>query len=144
MLRDRNVGVFFTDRGPVLAAHSRRRGIALQTEFVGGRAVEPAAGGRSQTVVNYYVGDSLHWSSGAPSYGELTYSGVWPGVDVSYQPRPRGFEYTVIVHPGGKPDSVRLACRGAQGVEISSSGSLRIHTDLGTIEEHMSDEDEED
>ncbi|MBI2932864.1 MAG: SBBP repeat-containing protein, partial [Planctomycetes bacterium] len=130
-LRDRNVSVFFTSQGFTLSAVGPERGIALQAELLGGRPAEPQAFGEGTTRVNSYIGGQARWREGLPSYEKIVYTEVWPGVDVIYEPRPAGLEYTLALKPGADVAAVRFAYRGAQGISAEPSGGLKIQTELG-------------
>src|SRR3990170_2724223 len=96
---------------------------ALTVEFVNGTAVAPvgrAAGSAEK--------------GATPSLGEVTYSGVWQGVDVRYTPFSDGVvESTYVVHPGGEVNDIRLKYNAP--VELMQDGSLRFEFENGFVSE---------
>ncbi len=134
-LRDRNVGIYFTSTGFTLSIRAARLGVALASEFVGGRAVEPVALGEGQALVHSFVGALERWREGLRAVTGLVYPEVWDGVDVRYEPRPRGLEYTLVLRPGSRLEDVRLRYQGVEALELEPSGGLRLRTALGVIPE---------
>lgn len=134
-LRDRNVSVFFTPMGPILSAVKGDEGLALQARFVDGREAEPTGIGEQAARVNYLVGDPSKWKTGLPTYEKVSYSEVWPGIDVLYEPRPAGVEYTLLVKPGADPSLIRLAYAGHEGLSLAESGTLAVTTEWGVLSE---------
>jgi hypothetical protein len=71
--------------------------------------------------VNYFVGnDPKKWRSNVPTYGQVKYRNVYPGIDLAYYGNQNGqLEYDFIVAPGADPGAITLAV-GAQGQEQNS------------------------
>ena len=88
--RGAHQAVFATDRGVTLAVTSQTRGLALRLTFVGASPtlrVEPAK--PAQTRINYFSGrDPAAWRSNLPTFGEIRYRDVWPGVDAAVAVQP--------------------------------------------------------
>ena len=58
---------------------------AVSMEFVDGRRVNGSAGGELPGKVNIIRGnDPRQWRLGLPTFGRVTYEGIYPGVDVVY------------------------------------------------------------
>src|SRR5262249_26442552 len=62
----------------------RAQGVALALQFIGGNMqTVPEAEKRAPGEINYLRGgDPAHWQTHLPSYEQVVYREVWPGVDV--------------------------------------------------------------
>jgi hypothetical protein len=58
---------------------------------------------------------------------------VYPGVDMVYYGEQRQLEYDFIVAPWANPSAIRLAYKGAQGIEIYAGGDLVLRTSGGEV-----------
>ena len=66
--------------------------------------------------VNYLLGnDPASWHTNLPTYGELVYRDLWPGIDLVFRGRDRTLKYEFHVAPGADASRIRLAYRGAAG-----------------------------
>ena len=117
----------FTAGGHVLGFDSRALYLAgldhaLKVEFVGGAAVQPAADSAVQA------------GGGGAQLGQVTYTGVWPGIDVLYRAAEAGIaESTYVIHPGGDPSSIAL--RYNTPVTLLPDGGLRFEFEQGFLQE---------
>ena len=108
------------------------RGTALHLTPLGANQdarIEP--GERRHGTVNYFVDGERH--SDLPTYGELTYRELWPGVDMVFRGAAGTLKYEFHVRPGADPSVIRLAYRGADGLSLGAAGNLLIATPLGTL-----------
>ncbi|MBI4491031.1 MAG: SBBP repeat-containing protein, partial [Deltaproteobacteria bacterium] len=84
--------------------------------------------------VNYFIGnDASKWRTNIPTYANVHYQGVYPGVDLVYYGQQGQLEYDFIVSPGADPTAIRLAFEGAGKIEIDDQGDLVLSTDGGEI-----------
>src|SRR4051812_41787597 len=108
--------------------------LALGLRFVGGDpAAEPVGSDRLAGEVNYLTGDAATTHANVPRYAAVRYPALWPGVDLSVRTQDGVLKYEFLVHPGGRPDAIRLAYTGADGLAVGGDGSLAIATALGTL-----------
>jgi hypothetical protein len=128
-------GFYFTDHKAVLSMQKGERGQALDLRFLGASPNATLVAERQgQGKVNYLRGDDpSKWQSGLPTYGQLAYQGLWPGVDMHFRGSGGKLKYEFALKPGAQPDRVRLAYAGAQGLSLASAGSLLVQTPLGTL-----------
>jgi hypothetical protein len=108
---------------------------ALKLEFLGAHETTPQALAPLEAKVNYFHGKPEQWRAGLTSYGELVYSGLWPGVDLHYRGDQGRLKSTFTVQPGADPRRIQLAWRGAEKVTVSDVGRLQIETPVGILEE---------
>jgi hypothetical protein len=91
--------------------------------------VEPLPG-----TVNYYLGhDASNWHTGIPTFARVTYSNVYPGVDLTYYGNQQHLEYDFIVSPSANPKPIRLHFAGAQRLRLDSDGNLTVQTKSGEL-----------
>jgi hypothetical protein len=130
-------GFYFTRREAALSFVQGRRGAAHALHFVGASpAVVLQARGRLAGTVNYMVGaNRAKWHTGLPSYREVVYRGLWPGIDMTVRGRGGALKYEFLVRAGARVGDIRLAYRGAKSLTLSPGGSLLIGTGLGTLKD---------
>jgi hypothetical protein len=117
-----------------IAARPASRGLALQLRFVGANPdVRLQAGERGAGTLNYLVGERSEWKRGLPTYRELTYRELWPGIDLVFRGRGGTLKYEFHVAPGADVRAIGLAYRGAERLSLGSGGGLLVHTALGTL-----------
>ena len=98
----------------------------MRIDFAGAKRRSPAAGGRLPGVANYLLGrDQRRWRTGVPTYREVVYRRVWPGIDVALYGATTRPEYDLRVAAGADPRAARLAFAGGR-VRIARDGSLRV------------------
>jgi len=88
----------------------------LRLEFLDASPSARLEGGNKLPgTVNYFTGnDPAKWRTAIPTYDQITYRSLWPGVDLTYQGRPGALKSTFTVAPGADPNSSDLPrCRRA-------------------------------
>jgi protocatechuate 3,4-dioxygenase beta subunit len=110
-------------------------GLALALRFLGANpdvAISGAA--RQEGVVNYLIGDDpSRWQTGLPTFEEVVYRDLWPGIDMAFRGEAGRLKYEFVVHPGADPADIRLAYGGAQWLTVAPSGDLEIQTQVGNL-----------
>ena len=129
--------MFLTSEEAVLQLRGRAKendGAVLHMRLL--RANEHAAArGRDELPgkTNYFIGrDPAKWHTNVHTYGKVTYSGIYPGVDLVYYGNQGQLEYDFVVSPAADPDSIAIQFDGA-AVEIDSAGDLVLHTNRGEV-----------
>ena len=124
----------FTRRGVSLDLSRGRRATALRLSFVGA-ARTPAIEADSPLPgkVNYLRGEGAASYSNLPTYGEIRYREVWPGIDMAVRGQGGTLKYEFHVRPGADVRDIGLAYSGAQGLSTSADGGLLVHTGLGVL-----------
>jgi len=73
----------------------------------------------------------------ANGYKKLLYKNIYPGIDVLYSIQPssaKGFEYSLIVHPGADPSVIRMKYGGdVSKLKLDGDGSLLVKTGIDVI-----------
>ena len=127
--------VYFTRKAAVLALVKGAKGFALRLTFPGANPAVRIEGRRLGTgTVNYVLGsDPAAWRTNLPTYREVVYRDLWPGVDLVFRGESGILKYEFLLRPGAKVDAIRLAYRGAERLSVSSAGELLIQTPLGLL-----------
>ncbi|HEX9942510.1 MAG TPA: SBBP repeat-containing protein [Thermoanaerobaculia bacterium] len=104
---------------------------AVKADFVGANREAAGVGTRRLPgVVSYFKGGAQH--TGLPSYAGIAYRGLWDGVDLEMEMAAHAFKYTFTVRPGGDPQAIALAYRGADRVRVDEGGALEVVTPYGS------------
>ncbi len=70
-----------------------------------------------------------------PSYEKITYLNIYPNIDIVYEFHPQGgLKYSVVVHPGGNVEQVKL--KYSHPISLDKKGNIIVKTKLGEIIEH--------
>lgn len=78
---------------------------------------------------NYLVGNNpRQWKTGIPTYGEVAYPGLYPGIDLLFYGGRGGatLEHDFVVSAGADPSRIRFHLAGADGVRVGSDGKLVV------------------
>jgi hypothetical protein len=77
-------------------------------------------------VVNYFVGnDPKKWHSGIPTYGKVSYTSVYPGIDLVFYGNQSQLEYDFVVAPDADPGQIAWQIEGAQ-ISVDAQGNLQL------------------
>jgi uncharacterized protein (TIGR03437 family) len=74
---------------------------------------------------NYFIGNNpRQWQANVPTYEEVRYRSVYPGVDLVFYGKQREFEYDFIVAPGA--DAARIRLQFGSPVSLDADGALHV------------------
>lgn len=83
---------------------------------------------------NYLLGaDSSRWIAHVPNYSRVAYPGIYPGVSLVFYGRDGELEHDFNLAPGADPAAISFRMEGAQRVELSPEGNLRIASAAGSL-----------
>src|SRR5262249_40347643 len=104
------------------------KGARIRPELA--RAEDPVL---DQGTTNYYLGHCPNGVLDVPTYGRVTFSSVYPGIDWVVRSEAGGeVHQDFVVRPGGDPSQVKLEYHGASSIEVSEDGqAIRVRTALG-------------
>jgi len=107
----------------------------VQMQLAGARTgVEPSGVEMLPGTANYFVGsDASQWRTGVPTYAQVRYAGVYPGVDLVYYGNQRQLEYDFVVAAGASPKPIQLRFDGARSLKVDAAGNLVIAADNGEV-----------
>lgn len=123
---------YFTPDKTVLTFTKKEKGIALHLTPLGASPnTRLVARERAPGKVNYLIGSEHHRN--LPTYRELAYRNVWPGVDLVFRGQGGTLKYELQVQAGADLRKIALGYGGADGVSVGKGGNLLIQTPLGTL-----------
>jgi hypothetical protein len=130
LLRARLGTFFFTPSEVVLAPSASQDAVAaapLRVRFVDANPDPRIEGGVLRSArVNYLVGrDSRGWHTALPTYGEIRYAELYPGVALAYSADGRPLKGTYTLMPGADPARIRWRYEGASA-RLDDGGRLQI------------------
>jgi hypothetical protein len=145
--RGKSYALYLTSREAVLtlvegkkehASKKKTRSAVLRMKLLGGNA-NPRIEGQKELPgkVNHFIGNNRNdWRTDVPTYREVHYEEVWPGIDVVWYGNQRQLEYDFVVHPGADPKQIKLGFAGADKLRIEDDGRLVASTKVGEVEQH--------
>ena len=84
--------------------------------------------------VNYFIGnDPRKWRTDVPSYAQVKYAGIYPGVDLVFYGNQGRLEYDFVIAPGADPKVIQLSLKGAQRLRVNSRGDLVLSVSGGQV-----------
>jgi hypothetical protein len=87
-------------------------------------------------IVNYLLGnDPARWHTNIPTYAQVRYHNIYPGIDLVYYGNQGQLEYDFIVASGSDPSQIRLGFTGAKYLSLNAQGQLLLHLPDGDIPE---------
>ena len=76
---------------------------------------------------NYLIGsDPALWHTHVPNFGRITYSSMYPGIDLVFYGNGQRLEYDFIVNPGADIRAIRMLLRGDDSAAMQPDGSVKI------------------
>jgi hypothetical protein len=107
----------------------------LRMRLVGRNSNALVAGVAEQPgTAHYFRGeDRRGWRTNVPTFAQVHYSSVYPGIDLLYYGRDGQLEYDFRVAPGADPSIISMDFEGATHIGIDESGDLVLDTPLGRV-----------
>ena len=108
----------------------------LRVRFLGADPDARVEGARPLPgTVNYFVGaDPERWRAGLPTFAEVRYPELYPGVDLSYSGDGRPLKGTYTVAPGADPGRIRWTYEGGRA-HLDEAGRLHVVSGEATLTE---------
>ncbi len=76
---------------------------------------------------NYFIGnDPAKWHTNVPTYAQVRYRDIYPGIDLVYYGSQRQLEFDYIVAPRADPRTIRLRFDGADNLHLAANGDLAV------------------
>ena len=107
--------------------------------FEGCRVVEPIGVGDTGSRSNFLIGDDPRgWVSGARSFNEVLYEGLWPGIDMRFRFHEGGLKYDLLLGPGTDASLIAFRYEGIDGMRLDpATGDLMVGTAAGILRDSM-------
>ena len=108
---------------------------SISLKFSENRRVKPEARGELEGKVNYFIGnDPALWRTNIPTFSEVVYRNVYPGIDLVYSGDQRRLKYTFYLQPNSHPNQILMIYDGIEGVWVDEeTGELVIQTEWGEM-----------
>ncbi|HTT61854.1 MAG TPA: hypothetical protein VMG35_08435, partial [Bryobacteraceae bacterium] len=106
--------------------------VPLRMSLIGANTKATGAGLAPQAgVVSYFIGnDPTKWRAGIPTYGQVKYAQIYPGVDLAFYGNQRQLEYDFVVAPGADPSRIAWRIEGARA-GVDAEGNLVLNAPNG-------------
>ena len=141
----RDKTIFLTEEGLRIVLHNPGHGESPDCA-VDLKPVTPRARGlstplriealdRLPAMFSYFRGPHDAWTTACASYGAVAYRNAWPGADLVVRGVRGKIKYDIVLRPGIDPRTIALDVTGQTQIEVTKSGSLRIVTPAGVIED---------
>ena len=125
---------FLTAKELVVGLHTRNDPAILRMSLVDGNPSPQARGAKLLPgTVNYANGNDPDKWLNVPTYAEVVYDDVYPGIGLVYHGRQRQLEYDFVVAPGANPQRIRLAFAGVSALQVDADGALVLDTAAGQV-----------
>ena len=139
--RARDLTVLLKDREATLIVPSAPKGLnvamplAIHMQFVGAVfSHKPAAMNKQQGISNYLLGSApAKWHTSIPNFGRVRYSGIYPGVDLTFYGNHRMLEHDFIVAPYADYHQIQVRLDGAISLSEGPKGCLLVATSSGSL-----------
>jgi Beta-propeller repeat/Abnormal spindle-like microcephaly-assoc'd, ASPM-SPD-2-Hydin len=83
---------------------------------------------------NYFIGDDpTKWRTHIPTYRQVSYRNIYPGVDLVYYGNAGQLEYDFRVNPGASPEAIRVALDGVAQSRLNAKGDLALMVPGGEV-----------
>ncbi len=82
---------------------------------------------------NYYLPGCPTGVHHVKSFSEVSYKGIYKGIDLNYYEKNGELEYDYIVAPHTSYKQIRLQVNGTTGIALLKNGDLRLETPFGAI-----------
>jgi hypothetical protein len=118
-----------------LAAHRAEQISVVRMKLDGANADAQVAGAAPLPgKINYFLGnDPEKWHADIPTYSQVKYSAVYPGIDLVYYGNQKRLEYDFIVAPGADPKAIAFDVNGARSMRVDKRGDLVMNTTGGDV-----------
>jgi plastocyanin len=100
----------------------------INLQFLGASSAAQVTGGSLLPgKVNYFLGsDPSRWHRDLPTYSQVSYSGLYPGISLLYEGAAGRLKGTYALAAGTDPTAIRWRYSGAQSTNVDSQGNLHI------------------
>lgn len=84
--------------------------------------------------VNYFVGnDPSQWHTGVPTFGQVRYTDVYPGVNLVYYGNRQRLEFDFELAPGADAGAIQFRFDGSRRLKLDHEGNLVVSASNGDV-----------
>lgn len=127
--------VDISEAGETVMGETKYRGATLRYTFEGASPAANVLGEEPNSArFNFIKGSSpSNWFVDVPSFGQVRYDDLYPGVDLVVRDANGTLEYDLVLAPGASLEQVKVRCEGADRLRIDETGSLVASTMWGEL-----------
>lgn len=81
---------------------------------------------------NYFLGES-NWKGGVPVFGGVTYSQLWPGIDLKFHGEGSNVKYDVMLSADAEVEQIGFLYEGLDALQIDDKGQLLMLTTVAQL-----------
>ncbi len=108
-------------------------GIVIKEKFTNSQLLKPIGLTKSDTVVNYFIGNSDDWKTNISTFDVISLGEVWPLINIHLSSNANNVEKIFIVNPGAVIDDIQVEFDGIEQLSVNNDGQLEIQTELGIL-----------
>jgi hypothetical protein len=107
----------------------------LRMQLVGANGkTEPVGEDQLPGTADYFIGsDPAKWRASVPTYAQVRYRGIYPGIDLVYYGNQRQLEFDFALAPNADPGSIRLRFGEPNRLHLGANGDLVVATAYGAL-----------
>ena len=125
---------FLSSKELILALHAQRERAVVRMALADANPSPRGTGSRQLPgSVNYAKAGNAGKRITVPTYAQVDYEEVYPGIGLTYHGRQGQLEYDFVVMPGADPRVIRLAFAGVSAVHVERDGALLLDTAIGQV-----------
>ena len=113
------------------------KGVRVGFHLLGANPAAAITGGKQKAAkVHFLLGSHQEqWRADVPTYGEVTYLGIYPGIDLVYGGVKQRLKSDFVVAAGADPSVIRFRYSGVEHLRVNAAGALEMTTPAGTLRE---------
>jgi len=109
----------------------------IDVAFEGANGSATAEPGEYRSLQHYLLGsDSGRWITDIPVFSAVTFSRVYPGIDLTYYRRDGMLEHDWIVRPGASARQIRMRFGAGTDVRVDGEGNLLLTAGKAEVRWH--------
>jgi hypothetical protein len=119
------------------AKPAKAKGHAYSVTFLGAKPEANSLAGENATPSyrNYFIGNNqAQWAAHVKSYRDITYSNLYPGINMHLYEEQAHLKYDFIVQPNTNPGIIKMQYKGADELYLEY-GNLVIKTSVNEVKE---------
>ena len=108
---------------------------SLKMQLVGATGAAALSGAnRLPGTVNYFIGrDPAKWLTGIPTFSQVRYTSVYPGINLVYYGSRGRLEFDFRLSPGADARTIQFRFKGGRSLGLDRNGDLVVKTGNGPI-----------
>jgi gliding motility-associated-like protein len=125
-----------TGRTAAARANTQLNGHAVEVAFEGANtAIQVKEEHPTDVKFNYFIGnDSRQWAANVPSFGEIIYRDVYPGIDFKMYAFRETLKYEFLVAPNADASKIKLHYTGSKELKLTDN-QLSVQTSVNSFRE---------